>query len=188
MQTHVETVDTRHLVHSYSLASSQANNPVDTEDPLMLHRPVLSYSESLRLKMKTADNPTGERLTIREAARRTGYSYEHVRKAYNGETHYLSAEFNEAICKLLGLDKDAMWRVALREKLAARFGTIDTQLPKNSRFDGIWAQLTPEEQSHLTDIAEGLLLAKQATTARELAGVAALPASHAKGSRQKRRH
>lgn len=129
---------------------------------------VLSYAETIRLRMKTADNPTGEVLTIRETARRLGYSYEHVRKVYNGDP-VVSIEFNEAICGLLGLDKDKMWRMAQLEKLQQRFGVPESDLlpPKNKKFEAVWEQLTSDDHRELLVIAEGMLLARRAKEARE---------------------
>lgn len=157
-------------------ATTEVVNEAWTEMAQSANRgPILSYAEIIRLKMKTADNPTGERLSIREAARRTGYSYEHVRKAYKGDTTYISAEFNSALCKLLGLDEDQMWRVVVKEKLAHRFGSTESVVSKGHRFDEIWAQLETPERDRLTDIAEGLLLARRAIAARETIGLASVP-------------
>jgi predicted DNA-binding transcriptional regulator AlpA/transcriptional regulator with XRE-family HTH domain len=91
------------------------------------------YSSSVRRKMKTVRAAAGGRLTIRELARQVGYSYEHVRKAYRGETHYISAEFNMRLCTVLGLDADAMWRLIRAEKMAAWLDTHEKQARQRAR-------------------------------------------------------
>src|SRR5258706_14246773 len=105
------------------------------------------------MAMKTAANPTGEVLTIRDVARRTGYSYEHVRRTFNGDTHYISADFNRHMCKVLGLNENEMWRIAVAEKVAARFGAVTPAVAKGNRFDSLWAQLGAREHRVLERIA-----------------------------------
>ena len=118
----------------------------------MAYPPSRPYSEIIRMKMRTGDNPTGEKLTIREAARRTGYSYEHWRKVFKGETTYISHKFNERAARLLGLDKVEMWRLAEAEKVRARFGLDMETLPKGHGIGDIWAALTDENRARLADI------------------------------------
>ena len=116
----------------------------------------ISYAARLRRAMDTATNATGERLTIREIARRTGYSYEHCRKACNGETHYISDPFNEKLCRVVGLDRGEMWQVAIQEKLCARYGPI-RPTHRSTRFDELWRQLSGRDHQVLEGIAEVLV-------------------------------
>lgn len=134
----------------------------------MVKHQVLSYAEKIRMAMKTGENPTTEVLSIREVARRLGYSYEHVRKVYNGEP-VVSPEFNTAMCKLLGLDAEAMWRQARLEKLKDRFGIPEGELlpPDNKKFAAVFEKLGDEKRKELLMVAEGMLLTQESIQARE---------------------
>lgn len=147
-------------------------------------QPVYSYAEIMRTRMKTGNTATGERLTIRDLAKRTGFSYEHVRKAYNGETTFISNEFNAAVCKELNLNEDDMWKIALREKLRAKFGSsADLEMPKDQRLVKALEQLEADERTRVILFAEGLVIEKQLQHARE----EALSSSIAKGSTRRRK-
>lgn len=115
----------------------------------------LSYAARVRRAMKTGASSLGH-MAVRELARRVGYSYEHVRKAYNGETHYISPKFNKRLCKALGLDETDMWQLVQAEKMTARFGGDQTPIPKR-RLDEIWKQLSARDHRILEDIALVLL-------------------------------
>ena len=94
-------------------------------------------------------------LSIREVARRTGYSYEHCRKACRGEGHYFSESFNRATCGVLDLDDSAMWKLVMKEKLTAKVGPIpDAEFGEQShRITAIWAGLCLRDRERLTAIA-----------------------------------
>ncbi len=70
------------------------------------------YGEIIWVNRKSGWNSTGKQLTMREIARRTEYPYPRVRMACLGETRGLTRDLNEKLCKLLGLDAAAMWRIA----------------------------------------------------------------------------
>lgn len=150
----------------------------------MVKHQVLSYAEKIRLAMKTGENPTTEVLSIREVARRLGYSYEHVRKVYNGEP-VVSVEFNAAICKLLGLNADIMWRQARLEKLKDRFGIPEGELlpPDNKKFAAVFEQLPDDKKKELLMVAEGMLLTQQSIQARET-----IARDHERRSKRSRSH
>jgi hypothetical protein len=115
-----------------------------------------SYAEIVRLRMKTADNPTGAPLTIRDTANQLDYSYEHLRKVLAGEP-VASKEFNTALCKLLGLDTDRMWEIAQLEKARHRFRDAAGAIAQDARLQKAWDQLTDVDRQHLLDTMEKLL-------------------------------
>jgi hypothetical protein len=117
------------------------------------------YADIVRQRMKTRDNSTGEPLSIREVAKRLGYSYEHVRKTVVGEP-VASREFNDALAQLLNLDPDVMWNTAQREKMARRFRELVPNVapPADDRLAELWPKLTKEEQHNLIKIAEAYVL------------------------------
>ena len=124
------------------------------------------YSDIVRLAMKGKENSTGAPITIREASRRTGYSYEHIRKVVGGEP-VVSQEFNEDLCKLLSLDAREMWNIALREKVQRRFKGVPAPLqpPADDFFTSNWSKLTPENIETLRQMAQGMILMNEQRTA-----------------------
>jgi transcriptional regulator with XRE-family HTH domain len=114
------------------------------------------YAATIRLKMATTDNPTGAPITMREMARATGYSYEHVRKLLKGFP-VGSREFNNEVCRVLGLDADEMWELAQRAKLEEKFKNLDlpVQAP-DDRFAALWRRLTEEDKRMIMRMVESL--------------------------------
>lgn len=125
----------------------------------------LHYADIIRQKMKTADNPFQKPLMIRELARHIGYSYEHLRKTVNGEP-VASREFNEAVCKALGLDAPKMWELARYEKLTRKFKTVPVMIavPPDHRFGDVWPRLSDDQKSRLLRIAEAYAMEQDAET------------------------
>jgi len=119
------------------------------------------WAEQVRMKVKTGDNPTREPLSLRKLAVLTGYSYEHLRKAINGEP-VASREFNDVICNALALDKDQMWRLAQIEKVTARLGSsLLAELPHDKRLLELWPKMTESDHSKIIRIAEGYVLSNE---------------------------
>ena len=120
------------------------------------------YSERVRMAMKTAQNPTGHPMSIKQLAAAIGFSYENVRKVYKGE-HDGSREFNEALCAALGLDAAPMWDLAQQAKAERRLGlSVLARLPKDVRLVQIWPRLTDTDREKVIKIAEGLALTEEA--------------------------
>ena len=131
---------------------------LDTEEPVPTRH---EYSERIRWAMKTARNPTGSPITIKQLAEMVGYSYENVRKVFRGE-HDGSPEFNERVCRVLGLDEASMWTLAQQAKAERRLGlSVLARLPKDLRLVQIWPRLTDPDRERLVKIAEGLALAAE---------------------------
>lgn len=130
------------------------------------------YSERLRLAMKTRNNPTGHEVTIRNLEKLMGYSYEHIRKIVHGEP-FASRDFNEAICKLLGLPEEEMWQLAQEEKLAKKYGTSMTiRLPHDERLEELWPKLTETDHERVIRIMEGMAMANEALAETHTTGKA----------------
>jgi hypothetical protein len=125
----------------------------------------LRYADILRQKMKTTDNPFGRPLMIRELARHIGYSYEHLRRAVNGDP-VASRDFNNALCSALALDADKMWEVTRYEKLTRKFKStpLSISMPPDVRFNDLWSRLTDEQKLKLFRIAEVYAMENDAET------------------------
>lgn len=120
------------------------------------------YSERIRMAMKTAANPTGHPITIKQLAEAIGFSYENVRKVYKGE-HHGSRDFNDAVCAVLGLESAPMWELAQQAKAEHRLGlSVLARLPKDARLVQIWPRLTEGDREKVIKIAEGLALVEEA--------------------------
>lgn len=118
----------------------------------------LTYGDRVRMAMKTAENPTGAPMSLREVSRRTGYSYEHVRKAYLGEP-VQSREFSNALSNALGLDPEEMWQLAIRGKVGRFFERTGEVVPitaPDPELADLWLKLTPKQQRKVRSIIEGL--------------------------------
>ena len=120
------------------------------------------YAERVRMAMKTANNPTGAPVSIRQLAELTGYSYEHCRKLVVGEP-FGSREFNDVVCQQLGLPVDEMWQLAQQEKLVRRHGVSAlAQLPRDGRLEAAWPHLTDTDRERVIQLAEALVVANTA--------------------------
>ena len=120
------------------------------------------YSQVLRLAITTISNPTGHPISIRQLSQALGYSYEHIRKILAGQPSG-SREFNDILCGYLGLDANAMWRLAMEEKVAIKYGhDLGVRLPKDSRLVDLWNQLDATDRERLVKVAEGMVLANRA--------------------------
>jgi len=126
--------------------------------------PYRTYAENIRMAAK------GKSLNIRDLATRLGFSYEHIRKIWLGQTpkrkdarFTVGKECNDLLCELLGLPADAMFEMAEREKFAQKNGYAPIQLPDpmGQELVGLWDQLTDEQK--------GLLLRMGHSFAAELA-------------------
>lgn len=133
-----------------------------------------SYGARVRAKLKSADNAQGRSLTLRELARLTGYSYEHVRKVMLGEP-VGSVDFNRHLSQALGLDPDEMWQLALYEKAQRKYGAGSSlarvALPPEHTVAMLWEKLSEESRRQVVTIMEGL--AARDEVARTLATVTA---------------
>lgn len=116
-----------------------------------------SYEEAIRERLAGASNVWGRPASIRELATYVGKSYEHIRKILSG-LPVASEELNAKIATALRLQPDELWDLARREKAARRFGTgiFTRDLPSTARLRAVWGRLTPEDQSTVLRIAEGL--------------------------------
>ncbi len=126
----------------------------------MIHTPKVGdsrgrYADVLRDKITTGDNPTGAPMSIRALARACGLSYEHCRKLICGEP-VASKAANAAICAVLGLPADRMYRLCCAEKLQrkAKGYQLPALPPADSRMARIWPLLNDDERQTLISIAE----------------------------------
>ena len=90
-------------------------------EPLLTAAPSHSYAATILARMRPENRRLNEHISYRELGRRIGGTYEHVRRICHGEVTF-SKQTNDAICRELGLDADAMWKVAQSEKLRKKFG------------------------------------------------------------------
>jgi hypothetical protein len=108
-----------------------------------------------------------QRITIRSLERSIGFSYEHIRKVTSG-IPVMSQAFNEQVCKVVGLDADRMWQIAVREKAERRHGgVISAMLPNDSRLTEVWGELSSVEQERVVRIAQAFADANRATRVAE---------------------
>lgn len=117
--------------------------------------------------MESSRDSRGKAITLRGLSRSTGFSYEHVRRVLGGDP-VASRRFNAAIAKALGLDEEAMWQVAQRDKLARKYG--QPAVPYNAtgalgegelpaKLIQLWRQLTAQDRARVLAIIEGLAAA-----------------------------
>ena len=106
-----------------------------------------SYGHHVRHAIETGDNPSQDKMSIRELARRVKLSYEQVRKICLGEP-VVSKKSNTAICKELGLDANKMWQLAMEEKFSRRYGVkeLPDQVPMTigGKMGELWPKLSTE--------------------------------------------
>jgi hypothetical protein len=117
------------------------------------------YSELIRIKLKThPDQPS-----LRDVGKSIGYSYEHVRKAMTGLPS-ASRQFNDALCKYLGLDPDAMWKILIQDLAKRKYGAaLEIRPPDEERFQDLWPSLTSADRDCLYSAALAMAIANDAT-------------------------
>jgi len=118
-----------------------------------------SYAAQLRAALRNHN------WKIRDLERRLkdsdqGYSYEHIRKVCGGMP-VMSEHFNHAVCDLLGMDKAAMWQVALRAKAqsGSKSAIIASSMAASAptpELRALWAELTAEDQARARRYIEAL--------------------------------
>lgn len=108
-----------------------------------------TYAGKMRAAMRDND------IKLRDIQKKTGFSYEHLRKIRAGRS-VLSKEVSDAICKELGLDPKAMWEIARVEKLQNRYGQIPAVLVSvpDDRAKRGWPLLTREQQQEVIAMIE----------------------------------
>jgi hypothetical protein len=117
--------------------------------------------------MKTANNPSKHPLTLRDLEKMTGYTYEHCRKAVTGRP-VVSAEFNDRLCKVLGLDGAMMWQLAEREKKARaikRLG-VNPVAESDARLAAVWQRLSETQRDAILALADDF--SRSRTTGAEM--------------------
>lgn len=122
--------------------------------------PFRTYSENIRMAAKQKG------LNIREISTRTGYSYEHIRTIWMGNTTKRSAKFtvgdecNEILCKLLDLPEKPMFELAEREKFARKNGYAPMQLvdPLGQELSEIWTGLTDEQKQMIVQMGQSFAM------------------------------
>ena len=125
--------------------------------------PKLKYSDVIRIKMKTGDNPTGRPITMRMAEQMMRkpsgepYSYEHIRKVVTGDS-VQSRDMNDEFCRILGLDPDDMWLMAQQEKAQRKFGPALQSMipPPDKALKGLWSALTESDKLKVKQLVEAL--------------------------------
>ncbi len=127
-----------------------------------------TYSENLRWAMNTKENRHKRPFSIRDIAEKCDFSYEHVRKAFNGQPAFGEGA-SRVICDFLGLPADEMWQLAKREKMAKELGYKPIQLPdpQGQQLSGFWNSLDSKGREMLVTMAAGLVAtAKEAVRPR----------------------
>ena len=116
-----------------------------------------TYAQTLLGQMESDGNPQGRPVTIRELSQAAGRSYELCRVILRGRP-IVSREFNEAVCRYLGLDEPDLWRIAVLEKARRRFGATERQItiPPDPRLERAWSRLGKGDREKVIRIAEKL--------------------------------
>lgn len=111
------------------------------------------------------------RISIRDLAKATGYSYEHVRKICAGEP-VGSREMNRRICEALALEEEKMWALAARAKIVRRFkdDAINLAPPDDDQMKSLWPDLSAKNKAELRKIVEGMALARRVLASRRPRG------------------
>lgn len=86
-------------------------------------------------------------------------SYEHTRKVVRGIAAP-SRLFLKAICNVLDLDLDEMWKLVVADKIRRKFGNLPEILagknPELEPLERVWPSLTEEQKKSLVYVAQGL--------------------------------
>jgi hypothetical protein len=93
------------------------------------------FPDTFRERARSGDNPQGRRLWMKEIAKATDSSYEHIRKIFGEGEPVLSKELNEKLCKLLGVPSEDMWREIERHKMKRRYPHAAAGLAGSSDAD-----------------------------------------------------
>jgi len=111
-----------------------------------------TYADIIKEKIQNPRN----RQSIRLVARDIDYSYEHVRKVVAGELTF-TREFSDSLCKSLGLDAEAMWKLAQNERLKKRFkdADLEVEMPKDTRIKDIWDNLNADQREAWILVGKG---------------------------------
>lgn len=117
-----------------------------------------SYADILLARLKQLGKE-GRAMEVRDLARLSTYSYEHVRKLLKGEA-VQSPKANEHICTALGLDVQRMWEIATREKLQKRLGDQFSPTilsPADPKMRALWPELSAAQRRRVLAIVEGMV-------------------------------
>lgn len=115
-----------------------------------------TYAENLRWAAKTRENPQGRPLAVREIANGIGYSYELVRSALlEARPLAISRQANDKLCDYLGLPKEEMWVLAMKEKHSNRAGfrLPDLKDKEGLALSALWPELTADEREVVLEVA-----------------------------------
>lgn len=119
-----------------------------------------TYAENIRVAAKLRG------LNIRQLATGAGYSYEHIRQIWFGHTPKrrdakltVSRECNDLLCQMLGLDPDAMFALAEREKYAQKHGYAPVELhdPLGVKLVEIWNDMDSAQREALLTVGRGFI-------------------------------
>lgn len=117
------------------------------------------YADIIKMRMKTRNNPTRRPITIRMAEQILEYSYEHIRKVVRGEP-VASRDLNDKLCDMLGLEAEAMWQLAVNEKIARRYPSQASIPPADDRIKRLWPRLSPSDRQRVYDLIETLSITR----------------------------
>lgn len=118
----------------------------------------ITYASKLRSAMRAHNlSIRGLEKRLSDLPNAHSYSYEHIRKITGG-LPLMSEKFNDDVCKVLDLNADEMWGLAVGEKNRKRGGTINTtfSIPSDPRLRNAWADLSQTNREKLVIIAEGM--------------------------------
>lgn len=122
-----------------------------------------TYAETVRMAAKKA------RLTPRQISTASGYSYEHIRKIWQGRTPKrdnrltISRECNDVLAEMLNIDPDRLFDLAEQEKYAQRNGYAPLMLPDPAgrKLSELWDSISDGEKEILVRMAESFAHERQ---------------------------
>jgi hypothetical protein len=121
-----------------------------------LARPYAQYGEKIEELMRQRSSPQLT-LDIATLARLLSYHYESIRRIVAGEA-VPSRELNDSLASLLNADRDDLWQIAERARIAKRFAGMKGPVPAppDESIREFWTRLTPDDQRLVVDLVASL--------------------------------
>jgi len=114
-------------------------------------QPESLLAQRLRESMEAQD------LSLREVADTVGITYEHVRKAVNGEV-IPSKLALKAICSALNLPFEELYKLSKRQSVRNKYADVLSELtgknPELQPIEDIWDDLTPGHKEDLVNLTK----------------------------------
>lgn len=94
-------------------------------------------------------------LTLRDVANKTGYTYEHVRKVFNGGS-FPSRFMLQELCKILSLPIREMEQMVISDRIKIKYGKhISTAYNHDSQMITYWENLTDDQRDAIRMLING---------------------------------